>query len=90
MELLMVDLMVEDALLKALLMRCGFGAPSDYSHDSLFRPFDPLVDVNCMVDSQYANGANVDCCFCRSVLCYVFRSFLSFLSLLVFDYVCCF
>ena len=35
MELLMSYLMVKDALLKALLMRSGFGAPSDRSHDGL-------------------------------------------------------
>ena len=35
MELLMADLMVKDALLKALLMRSGFGTPSNRSHDGV-------------------------------------------------------
>ena len=68
----MADLMVEDSLLKALLMRSGFGAPSDYSHDSLIGPFDPLVDVDCMVSRRHVDGENVGCCFYRIVFCYVF------------------
>ena len=67
MEVLMEDLMVEDALLKALLMCSSFGAPSDYSHDSLIGPFDPLVDVDCMVGSQYVDDENVSYGFCRIV-----------------------
>ena len=35
MVLLMADLMVKDILMKADLIRSGFGAPSDYSHDGL-------------------------------------------------------
>ena len=35
MVLLMVDLMVKDALMKAELICFGFGAPSDCSHDGL-------------------------------------------------------
>ena len=49
MVLLMVDLMVKDALLKVDLIRSSFGAPSDRSHDGLIGPFDPLVNVDCMV-----------------------------------------
>ena len=72
LEVLMADLMVEDALLKALLMRFGFDAPSDCSHDSLIGPSDPLVDVNCMGGRQYVDGENVGGCFYRVVFCYVF------------------
>ena len=61
-ELLMVDLMVKDALLKSLLMRSSFGAPSDLSHDGLIGPFDPLVNVNCMVSMWYVDDGNVDYC----------------------------
>ena len=43
----MEDLIVEDTLLKAILMRSSFGAPSNYSHDSLIAHFDPLVEVGC-------------------------------------------
>ena len=46
MELLMVDLRVKDALLKALLMCFGFGTPFDHSHDGLIGPFAPLFDVD--------------------------------------------
>ena len=74
----MADLMVKDALLKALLMRSGFGAPSDCSHDGLIGPFDPLVDVDCMVGMRYVDGGNV--CYCRIAFCYVFQDFLSFWS----------
>ena len=35
MVLLMTDLMVNDALMKAELIRSGFGAPFDCSHDRL-------------------------------------------------------
>ena len=35
MVLLMEDLMVKDALMKDELIRSGFSAPSDYSHDGL-------------------------------------------------------
>ena len=35
MVLLMVDLMVKDALMKVDLIRFGFSAPSDCSHDGL-------------------------------------------------------
>ena len=79
--LLMVDLMVYDALLKDLLMRSGFGAPSDHSHDGLIGPFDPLVDVNFMVDMQYVDAGNVG--YCRIALCYIFQDFLSFWSSLI-------
>ena len=58
----MADLMVKDALLKALLMRFSFGAPSDRSRDGLIRPFDPLVDVNCMVGMRYVDDGNVEYC----------------------------
>ena len=62
MELLMADLMVKDALLKADLMYYGFGAPSDRSHDELIGPFDPLVDVDDMVDMRYVDGEYVGYC----------------------------
>ena len=74
----MVDLMVEDALLKDILMHSSFGSPFDCSHDILIGPFDPLVDVGCMVYNRYVDGANVNCCFFRSVICYIFRNFMSF------------
>ena len=51
MELLMEDLMVKDALLKALLIRSSFCDPSDRSHDSLIGPFYSLFDVDYMVNS---------------------------------------
>ena len=35
MVLLMADLMVKNALMKADLIRSGFGTPSDCSHDGL-------------------------------------------------------
>ena len=35
MVLLMVDLMGNDALMKAELICYGFGAPFDYSHDGM-------------------------------------------------------
>ena len=62
MEALMAELMAKDSLLKALLMRYVFGAPSDYSRDGLIWPFDPLVDVNDMVGMQYVDGEHVDYC----------------------------
>ena len=83
MGFLMVDLMVKDALLKALLMRSGFGAPSDRSHDGLIGTFDPLLDVDCMVSMWYVDNGNVD--YCRIAFYYVFLDFLSFSS---FDSFC--
>ena len=62
MVLLMADLMVKDTLLKALLMRSGLVAPSDRSHDGLIGPFDPLVDVDDMVNMHYVNGDCFDYC----------------------------
>ena len=35
MDVLMVEQMAKDILLKALLMLSGFGTPSDCSHDGL-------------------------------------------------------
>ena len=58
----MEDLMVHDALLKALLMHSSFGTPSDRSHDGLIGPFDPLVDVDDMVNMWYVDGEYVDYC----------------------------
>ena len=60
MELLMADLMVKDALLKALLMRSSFCTPSNRNHDGLVGPFDPLVDVDDMVDMRYVDAKHVD------------------------------
>ena len=77
----MADLMVRNALLKALLMRSGFGAPSDRSHDGLIRPFDPLVNVDCMVSMRYVDSGNVS--YCRIAFYYVFLDFLSFWSSLI-------
>ena len=77
----MVNLMVKDALLKALLILSGFGTPYDRSHDGLIGPFDPLVDVDCMVDMWYVDGLNVS--YCRIAFCYVFQDFLSFWSSLI-------
>ena len=74
MVLLMVDLMVKDALLNADLMRSGFSVPSDCSHDGLIGPFDPLVNVNCMVGMRYVDGGNVD--YCQIAFYYVFLDFL--------------
>ena len=74
--LLMEDLMVKDALLKADLMCTGFGAPFDHSHDGLIGPFDPLVDVNDMVDMQYVDGEHVD--YYQMTVSYVCRDCLSF------------
>ena len=50
----MVDFMVKNALLKALLMCYGFDAPSDRSHDSWIGPFDSLVDggINGRLDGR--------------------------------------
>ena len=62
MVLLMVDLMVKDALMYFELIRSGFGAPSDYSHDELIRCFGPLVDDEGMVDLWYVDDKNVDYC----------------------------
>ena len=76
MEVLMADLMVEDSLLKALLMRSGFGAPSDRSHDGLIWIFDPLVDVDDMVNMRYVDGDRVD--YCPMVVYYICRDFPSF------------
>ena len=81
MELLMVDLMVKDTLLKALLMRSGLGSPSDRSHDGLIGPFDPLVDVDGMVGMRYLDCGNVN--YCQIVFYYVFLDFLSFWSSLI-------
>ena len=81
MELLMADLMVNDTLLKALLMRSGFGAPSYRSHDGLIGPFYSLFDVDGMVGMWYVDDGNVDCC--RIAFCYVFLHFLSFWSSLI-------
>ena len=58
--LLMMDLMVKYALLKADLMHSGFGAPSDRSHNGLIVPIHPLVDFDDMVDMQYVNGGRVN------------------------------
>ena len=63
----MACLMVKDTLLKALLMRYGFGATSDHSHDRLIGPFDHLVDVDCMVDRHFVNGKKFSYCFCLIV-----------------------
>ena len=85
MELLMAYLMVKDALLKALLMHSGFGAPSNRIHDGLIGPFDPLVGVDCMVDMRYVDGGNVG--YCQISFCYIFQYFLSFWSsLILFDF----
>ena len=73
--------MVKDALLKALLMRSSFGAPSDRSHDGLIGPSDPLVDVNCMVGMWYVDDGNVD--YYRIAFDYVLLDFLSFCSSLI-------
>ena len=54
--------MVKDDLLKALLMRSSFGAPSDCSQEGLIGPFDPLVDFDDMVDMRYVDGENVNYC----------------------------
>ena len=81
MEVLMADLMVEDALLKALLMCSGFGTPSDHSHDDMIGPFHPLVNVNCMVDMWYVDDGIVG--YCRISFCYVFQYFPSFWSSLI-------
>ena len=62
MEILIADLMVKDALWKALLMPSAFGTPSDRSHDGMIGPFDPLVDVDCMVDMRYVDGGDVSYC----------------------------
>ena len=59
---MVIFLMVKDALLKALLMRASFGAPSGCSHDGLIGPFDPLVDVDGMRRMRYVNDGNVDYC----------------------------
>ena len=72
----MVDLMVKDTLLHALLMRSGFDAPSDHSHDGLIGPFDPLVDVDGKVHMRYVYGGNVN--YCQIAFYYIFLDFLSF------------
>ena len=81
MELLMADLMVKEALLKVILMRAGFGAPSNHSHSGLIGNFDPLVDVDCMVGMRYVDDGNVE--YCRIAFCCVFLYFLSFWSSLI-------
>ena len=68
--------MVNDALLKDDLMRSYCGAPSDRSHNGLIGPFDPLVDVDDMVDMWYVDGENVD--YCQMSVYYICRDFLSF------------
>ena len=62
MELLMVDLMVKDALLKAILMCYGFGTAFIHSHDGLIGPFYHLFDVDGMVSMWYVDDGNVNCC----------------------------
>ena len=81
MEVLMADLMVEDTLLKDLLMCSSFGTPFDRSHDSLSGPFDPLVNVDSMVGMWYVDDGNVD--YCQIAFCYIFLDFLSFWSSLI-------
>ena len=76
MVLLMEDLMVKDALMKAELIHSSFGAPSNYIHDELIRCFGPLVDNEGMVDLWYVDGEYVD--YCQMMFFYVCRYFLSF------------
>ena len=57
-----MDLMVKNALLKALLMCYVFCGSSVWSHDGLIGPFDALVDFRddenfgCVVGSRYVDG----------------------------------
>ena len=77
--------MVKDAILKADLMRSSFGAPSDRRHDGLIGPFNPLIDVDDMVDMQYVDGENLN--YFQIAFNYIFLDFLPFLySLILLDF----
>ena len=78
MKILMEDLNVKETLLRVLLMRVGFGAPSVDGHDGLIGPFGLIFvdmhhdgeNVGRMGGIHRVDGYVVGCEIFRMIFCY--------------------